>query len=349
VGARISRPGGMIHPPMNRNLLIGSLWILLTGIACRNSAEPLWKWSLKGRCYAQPVVENSVVYVVTQAGEIIAGHAGDGRKIWTRQVDGELLGSPAVNGKNLITVTRNGFVYAFDKSNGNQIWKKQVQDRFIAPLSSFGTQVMLPSETGTLYALSAEDGSIRWSLSGQTKFSAGALIHGSCILIGGWKRDFLCLKPDGSINWKFTAAHVIAETAVAHENMVFVSAYDHSVYALDIQTGRMLWQVPATEPSNLILLKNELLFVSGKDLVTASIHNGKVTRRLALGRTIQRIYPLEHYCLAVSEDVYRIDPLSKQSSLLFRAPESFFRLVISEDAILASDNLYSVYGYANPE
>jgi|GEM_PF-3355018 len=318
-------------------------------IGCRDTHLPVWQIKLQSRSYTDPIIEGKHFYVFSQAGEVICGDVKSGDRIWSRMVDGPVLGTPALStNQTLFVVTQNGSLYSIDAKTGNSKWQIQIPDTFIAPVALLDAMVLLPSETGKLYARSTLDGEEKWSFTGATKFNTRAVSVTNHLLIGGWSKDFYCLKPSGSLSWKFTAAERITEDAIVSRNTVFFPTYDSFVYALDIPSGRLLWRFPAKLPSKLILWNEELLFASGDDLVSVSPLSGKLIRRRPFGKTIDRLYLYPQGCLVLSRNVFRVSPDLRETSIFIQAAAPIFKLGSGSGMVIASDDLFSIYGYAIP-
>ena len=280
-----------------------------------DSHQPIWKISLQSRPYADPIVDHERFYVFSQSGEAVAGRIETGNRIWTQKVPGPILGTPAISNDSIFVATQNGFVLCLQKENGATRWQTLLEDRFIAPLSTMNGAILLPSETGTLYALSAKDGSELWRVSGKKKFNARAVLSGKNIYLGCWQKEMLCLKQDGSENWKFTASEIITEDAIVVKNAVFFPAYDQFVYSLETQTGKLRWRHPADRPSNLVLFNEEIVFASGTDLLFVSPQSGNLLRRLKIGKLISRLYTNQATLYFISGDVYRVNPSNSTISV----------------------------------
>jgi outer membrane protein assembly factor BamB len=318
---------------------------ILTWTSCKNDYQPAWRLALKSRSYVEPLIDGEHFYAFSQAGEVIRASIKDGLPSWSETMAGPVLGRPALVGDTLFVITQNGILYAIQSQTGKVNWKVQLPDTFSAPVTIFASNVILPSESGKIYARYNRDGSAAWMFSGALKFNTGALVADDRALIGGWGKNFYSLRPDGSLNWKFTAAERITEDAIRVGNNVYFPSHDHFVYALEIPSGRLIWRFPATQPSNLVAMKDEILFASGKDLIAISAYSGKLIRRLPFQKVIDRVYVNPPNLLLVSHDIYEVSPDFSTVSVRFRGPKPFFKLSFAEGMILASDDLYSIYGY----
>lgn len=327
------------------------IWLLtLTGCGDRLSI-PVWRWTLESRCYAQPLVEENTVYVVSQAGEIIAGDIQTGAKTWQLRVEGSILTDPVIHGNAIIVATENGNICAVDKRKGFQLWKTKVQqDGFIAPLSADRDLLLAPSQTGILYALSARTGAVLWKLPGNVKYNARAVLNEPHIFLGGWSRDFLCLRWDGSINWRYHASDIIVDDALLHKNTVFFTAYDHFVYAMNAESGNLLWRFPSTQPLGLLLEGDTLYFASGQELVALNPDSGLPIRKFSAGIRISRTYAWKNHILLVGPQgkVYDLNPDSGTVRLFIHTQSPVFKIAFSQDKMIISDQTYSVLAFQIP-
>ena len=321
--------------------------------ACKSHGahDPVWKIRLEGRTYADLLVDRATFFAFSQAGEIIAAGVNEGKKIWSRKIDDAIVSTPYLYKDALYVATQNGTVMRLRRENGAIEWQRPLNQTIIAPLNANDRLLVVPSETGSLYTLDPRDGKEIWHLSGFRKFSAAPILIGNRILIGTWDRRFLCLKDDGAIDWSFQMPDIVAEGAVTLKDRLFVSAYDHYVYALQIQTGKLMWRFPANRPSNLVLLSRSpageaLVFASGTHLVLVSPTSGKQLRRLKFGKVISRIYSQKSDLYVIADNVYRVDPAKAKISVAIDAPNPIYKLSFATGMNLAIDDIYSIYGYA---
>ena len=333
---------------MKKSLSIAVLLLVLLN-ACKKADQPVWMLKLKSRSYTTPMIHKGRFYVFSQAGEVICGDVKLGTTFWTRTVQDAILGDPALSEDGtLFAITQNGLLFAINAQSGDIRWRTEIKDTFIAPVTLMGPMLLLPSETGTLYARSSKDGSAIWNFSGAKKFNAAAVALHDYILVGGWAKEFYCLRLDGSLNWKVTVADRVTNPGVISANTVIFPAYDHFIYSLDVPSGRMLWRYPAKIPSNVVLQNAAVFFSSGRDLLALAASSGKVVGRRPFGGIVNRLYVDSPDILVLSSYVYKVDPALQKASTVIRGRHPIFKLSSAEGMLLACDDLYSIYGYGKP-
>ncbi len=161
-----------------------------------------------------------------------------------------------------VTVT----IYAL--SNGSQpeptlLWTEQdlATDRIVAPALQVGNQVYIGTADNQLLALNAETGDLIW------QFRTGHSVWGSptykdvsffstslerqvdgVLFVTSLDRSVYALEAEtGDLLWQRTLGGAIASQAVVNEGLVYVSSFARGVHALSVETGEEQWLAPADD------------------------------------------------------------------------------------------------------
>lgn len=95
------------------------------------SGQQIWQRQLVGAIQTRPVVENGVVYAVSQGnvdvgrGQIFAIASEDGSQIWQQEAPGEVYSTPVLVGDFLVVAlhgSRDNLLVGFSRTNGSQQW-----------------------------------------------------------------------------------------------------------------------------------------------------------------------------------------------------------------------------------
>jgi outer membrane protein assembly factor BamB len=114
------------------------------------------------------------------------------------------------------------------------------------PLFAEGT-VYAGAGDGRLYAVEAQTGAVLWEIGGFEALEATGAIAGDVLVVGGYSKRVLALnRLTGEELWSFTSGYVVQAAPLLVENQVYI-ATDHSVYALDLPTGQLLWEAATGE------------------------------------------------------------------------------------------------------
>ena len=169
-----------------------------------------------------------LVMVGTLKGEVIALDASSGEEKWRARVTSEVLSAPATNGDVVVVQTQDDRLIAFDASTGNQRW---IHENSPAVLTLRGTSspvmtnrlVMAGLSTGKVLALDASRGIPVWEQrvaipQGRSELERVVDIDGNLLLSGG---------------------------------TLYVVTYQGKVAAIDVDSGRPLWNRDASSYSGL--------------------------------------------------------------------------------------------------
>jgi outer membrane protein assembly factor BamB len=187
------------------------------------SATPtlLWKYNTnaveEGYGASSPVVVNGVVYTSDENNYVYALNATDGNQLWNYLTGGDAASPTVADG--LVYVNTDFTVNALNATNGVQIWSDMpLHDtplEFSSPVVVGGV-VYAGSSMGIIYAMNAKIGNVLWGASPTTN---GTIANGA---------------------FRYLYLVTISSPAVAN-GIVYVTASNNCVYALNAKSGVQLW------------------------------------------------------------------------------------------------------------
>jgi outer membrane protein assembly factor BamB len=173
------------------------------------------KWALKlGSEYmaiSTPTYNEGVVYIAyceanSPRSQISALDAGTAAILWTNSMLGWTRGAPVLKGGVVFLGDSYGAIYAFNATSGDQVWLGQVHGGIAWSISIIDGLLIGGTASGELFAMDL-DGSIAWSRTLTSFLPQGAIMAAPC---GGGGR-------------------------------VYISESQGTLWALDSQTGEVLW------------------------------------------------------------------------------------------------------------
>ena len=199
-----------------------------------------------------------VNYSWTQKGltsEHVGGHlraGGNLDEIWNVSF-GEgsskrnvLIATPVSDGRFVYTIDAEGLIQSFDIENGEDIWERQ----------------LTPSNE------MAEEASIS---------GAGIAVYGDKLYATtGYGLVFALDKTDGSIVWQQDLKSPIRIAPTVNEDLVVVQTLDNGLYALNINSGDVLWTDKLEEEVTTMIGGASPAYSPKKDLIVAAFSNGQV-------------------------------------------------------------------------
>ena len=189
----------------------------------RFNGDVIWKQDLELPVSGAVGVGYGLVMVGTLKGEIVALDVTNGEEKWRARVNGEVLAPAANNGDVVVVQTQNDTLFGFDAVTGNQLW---IYENTPAVLTLRGTGAPIVTNnlavaglsTGKVLALDIKRGIPVWEQrvavpQGRSELDRVVDIDGGLLLSGG---------------------------------TLYVATYQGRVAALDLESGRVLWQREAS-------------------------------------------------------------------------------------------------------
>tara|TARA_B100000989_G_scaffold49983_2_gene32985 strand:- start:54 stop:1322 length:1269 start_codon:yes stop_codon:yes gene_type:complete len=194
------------------------------------------------------------IYISLGSGELIALNIQNGDELWRVSTGRALRSAPSYADGRIFVTTLDNMTFAFSASTGISLWS---HNGMIANAALLGAaspaidnnKVILAYSSGELYALQTNNGRIFWgdNLSVMRGSSGVARI-----------------------------SHVRGNPVI-DENMVFATSHSGRLIALELKTGRRLWELPIASRVMPWVAGNYLYIVStGRQLICLTKRDGRV-------------------------------------------------------------------------
>ena len=230
--------------------------------------KKLWSTSVsagQGEAFnhLRPVIAGAVIYAAGSEGVVVALDKRRGRQLWKRDVELPLSGAVGHGEGLLLLGSNNGDVLALSAADGSEVWRSRVHGEVIAPPQSNGQVVVVQSYDGKLQGLSAADGSELWVYDSYLpvltlRGTSTPLLYERTAIAGFGNGKVLAFDIDsGAIRWEARVAIAqgrseierivdIDGNLVLAGSTVYAVSYQGRLAALDVATGRKLWQEDAS-------------------------------------------------------------------------------------------------------
>ena len=238
-------------------------------MAFNGSVKPLWKSSIDGASdktrIVAPVSDGSALFLMDEDHMVVAKDLKTGKNLWTFEPEipegdeDAFGGGLAVSKGRLVVGTPFGKLYTLDTSSGTLLWEK---DGFL-PFATGATITennvgYISNIDNTLIAFDVTTGKKLWRHVGFRENSAlfggaaPAYVDG-LILMGYSNGEFYAIREkDGFTLWSEGLKSILNKEglntiphirglAVTHQNAVFATSHAGRTLALDMATGRTIW------------------------------------------------------------------------------------------------------------
>lgn len=239
--------------------------------ALPGAVQQIWSVSIgqgEGRRHsitAEPVSAGGLIYTLDSRARVTAvttsGDVAWSRDLtpgFTRNPDSASGGGLAIAQGRLFVTSAFGTLTALDLRSGETIWSKRFDAALTGAPTVAGDRLFMVSSDSSAYAIDVETGQIDWFISGAPSPSAmvgGAApaVAGNLVLFPTPGGELIAARRDtGQVEWRSTIAGSrigvgyakvadVTGDPVVQGDRVFVGNQQGRIMALDLRTGRRIW------------------------------------------------------------------------------------------------------------
>ncbi len=170
-------------------------------------------------------------------------------------VGGSFLAAPLVFDGNLYAVS----------PEGKLLWTFHTNGKIMCSPASHDGMVFVGSNDGNVYCIDARTGNEIWRFSTNGPQNA-PLIYDNKVLFGQDDNVFYCLDMNGKLIWKYAATATInAWPPAAHDGIVYFGCYDNRMRALDVNTGKLVWEYKINGVVYPACIYNGMIYFGSRD------------------------------------------------------------------------------------
>ena len=206
-----------------------------------------------------PAVTEDFVYASDTLGHVAAFHRDTGKTNWAINLNTTISGGVFAGYGLVLIGTSDGELIALNQQTGSEKWRIELSSEILAQPQFNGEWVIAQTAAGSLHAIDGETGLQKWVYSTTVPIlslrgSSTPLIVGLRVLAGFANgKLFSILLENGIPEWESTVAvpHGRSELErivdidgryIVENNTIFVSAYQGKTSAIELTSGRTLWQ-----------------------------------------------------------------------------------------------------------
>lgn len=210
-----------------------------------------------------PAVNGDMIVAAAANGEIEAYNRHNGRSLWDADIEQPLTGGVGVGCNLVLVASEDGRVWGLGESDGKVQWQTQLDGQVLSPPQCDGDIVALLTFNGEIVGLDAKTGAKRWSYAASNpvlmlRASSTPIFYQGAVLAGFANGKVAAVEEQtGKPLWEARVATPqgsseierqvdIDGTMMLSENTLYVVAYQGRLVALDVHSGRRLWERKAS-------------------------------------------------------------------------------------------------------
>jgi outer membrane protein assembly factor BamB len=241
------------------------------------SGKNLWRFPMMGGSESSPLLIGHTLYFGSWDHHVYALDVRSRKRprlLWRFATDGEVDSSPAYAYGAIYIGDNSGQVYAIGARTGTLRWKAASYSSFLSGREYFYAtpavaydRVYMGNTDGTVYAFGAHSGKLRWSQHVGSYVYAAAAVWNKTVYVGSYDGNMYALDAaTGDIHWRWPAPSAIhgAPTILngfvyfstcgtcGHRGSRYAKQGTRATYALNAQTGKLVWSFPDGKYSPLV-------------------------------------------------------------------------------------------------
>ena len=251
-----------------------------------------------------PAVTERWVFAASRDGKVVKIDRNTGKKVWTMDTGHTITGGVAAGYGLVAFGTANGDAVVLDENDGKTLWVKEVGGEVLSAPAIASDLVIVQSIDGRIHALNRKDGTVSWlydtaipilTLRGEST----PYVRGGVTLAGFANGKLAAIDTEtGAVGWERPIGEPTGRSELERlidldgrfwvsGKTVYAATYQGRVAAVDIPSGRLLWQRKMSSFSGVSEFLNQVYVVddesnihaldslSGTDLWTQSALRGR--------------------------------------------------------------------------
>ncbi len=224
----------------------------------------IWEYDTGDEIWSSPAITDDTLFIGNFGKKLYALDIADGSERWQFETKGAIIAAPVVYEDKVYFGTFGRRFYAADTATGEEVWRFPATDSdevkprnwfWANPLASNGT-IYAPNLDGKVYALDADTGALVAEFDLGGPISSSPVMVGELIIVATENGDVYSLNTTD--NHKTLLVHledvvgekVYEETVqaplFAGDGVVYVHTLRDNLYAINVQTGEVLWKKSLT-------------------------------------------------------------------------------------------------------
>lgn len=173
--------------------------------------------------------------------------------IWEFEDNSDLGTGFGVYKNLLIAGNTTGEIYALNIKSGKKVWENTTGGKIYSTPAVWKSTVVVGSSDHSIYGFSATDGKLKWKQETHKAVLGSPVIRDGVAFIGGSDGKLRAVDVEsGNIKWVFDkVSGYVSGKPLLFQNKLFFGSWSNGFYALNPETGALIWEWKNTSPSRM--------------------------------------------------------------------------------------------------
>lgn len=243
----------------------------------------------------RPAIRGEMIYVAGADGEVAAVNRISGDTLWEADLETSLSGGIGVYDDALFVGSSEGFVLRLDANSGERVWSTPLRGEILSAPQGDGKVVVAQTYDGRLQGLDHETGKIIWTYDSNVpvltiRGTSTPIFNNNQVYAGFANGRVLAFDPKtGALLWEVRVAIPQGRSEIERivdvdgsmalgGNELYAVSYQGSVVAIDLQSGRKIWQQKDSSFSGVSQGYSNVYVADEDGTFTAYMRNGQGVR-----------------------------------------------------------------------
>lgn len=269
----------------------------------------------KGLYRLQPVISGERIYAAAADGEVASVDRSTGKTIWDTELDFALSGGVGLYDDALFLGSSDGYVIKISADDGTVAWSTRLRGEVLSAPQGDGKVVVAQTYDGKIQALDYDSGELLWVYDSNVpvltvRGTSTPILEGGVVYAGFANGKVLAIDADsGGVAWEVRVAIAQGRSEIERivdvdgsmsllNNELYVASYQGRIVAIDVSSGRKLWQQDVSSFSGVSQGFGNVYVTDEDGTLTAYLRNGQGVRwqQDALGyRELSRPTPVSSH------------------------------------------------------
>ena len=206
------------------------------------SHSPIWTFTTEDEIRGTATYHEGIIYVGSYDHNLYALAADSGDFIWKYAAEGGIVSKPAINDNKVYFGSTDMYVHAVSTRGGKKVWVQSTDGPIYSSPAIAEGHLFIGSDDEHLHVLNLMAGREAWSVNLGSSVRSSPLVVNELVYVGSDNGEIQCYDFSGNIKWRAAAKRSVTASPYYHDNVIYITALDGVLYAIDAKSGWVIWR-----------------------------------------------------------------------------------------------------------